>query len=140
MVWCSFLCNSTESYSEPSLKHYNKTFLLILLFAQLGSGYISDSRLIFITKSNAFLHFVFVFSTQNQIHSSILHLHFQINFFYFASWNTRFNFFSFYQLFIVFPPTPFVLLFLPNEQYGGLKKNSESVNKKWRQIQEMIWQ
>ena len=109
-----------------------KLFCSYCFFAQLGSGYISDSRLIFITKSNAFFHFAFVFSTQNQMYSSILHLYFQINFFYFASWKTRFNFSSFYQLFIGFPPIPFVLLFLSNEQYGGLEKNSESVNKKWR--------
>ena len=48
---------------------------------------------------------------------------FQMNFFYFAS------------LFIGFPPAsvpykPLVLLFSPHEQFGGLEKNPESVNKK----------
>ena len=48
---------------------------------------------------------------------------FQMNFFYFAS------------LFIGFPPAsvpykPLVLLFSPHEQFGGHKKNPESVNKK----------
>ena len=68
-----------------------------------------------------------------------------MNFFYFASWNTHFDFSTFYQLSIGLPRAsfsykPLVLFFSPNEQYGGLEKNPESVNKKWRQIQEMIWQ
>ena len=60
---------------------------------------------------------------------------FQMNFFYFASWNTYFDFSSFYQLFIgcslaSFPYKPLVFLLSLNEHYGGLEKNTENVKKK----------
>ena len=58
-----------------------------------------------------------------------------MNFFYFTSWNTHFDFSSFYQLFIGSPPTsfpykPLVLHYSPNEQYERLEKNPENMNKK----------
>ena len=49
--------------------------------------------------------------------------------------NFQMNFFYFPSLFLGFPPAflpykPLVLLFPPHEQFGGLEKNPDSVNKK----------
>ena len=74
---------------------------------QLSSEYTSDSRLIFIAKSNAFFYLAFAFF---QLILSILLL------------ETPILIFLLYQLFISFSPAsfpykPLVLLFLPNKQY-----------------------
>ena len=74
---------------------------------RLGSGYAYDSRLIFIVKIKCIRLFCIC--------------NFEMNFIYFAS------------MFISFPPAsfkPLVLLFSPHEEYGGLMKNPESLNKK----------
>ena len=74
---------------------------------QLSSEYTSDSRLIFIAKSNAFFYLEFA---NFQLILSILFL------------ETPILIFLLYQLFISFLPAsflykPLVLLFLPNKQY-----------------------